>query len=68
MSCCILVALLSLTAFITSLVSMNKIKNMPGDMPGNPKKDLQNQNMIILLTTFSSLVISLGCLAMKRKF
>jgi len=67
MSCCILVALLSLTAFITSLVSMNKIKNMP-EMPGNPKKDLQNQNMIILLTTFSSLVISLGCLAMKRKF
>ena len=43
----IIVALLSLIVFITSLVSMNKIKTLQ-DMPGSPKKELQNQNMIIM--------------------
>jgi uncharacterized membrane protein len=66
MNCCILIAILSLIAFITALVSMNKIKNMP-DTPGSSKKELQNQNMIIMLATFITLVTSLGCLAMKPK-
>lgn len=66
MKCCILIAILSLTAFITALCSMNKIKSMPDNMPGSSKKDLQNQNMIILLSTFIVLVTSLGCLATKN--
>jgi hypothetical protein len=66
MHCCILIALLALVAFITSLLSMNKIKMIP-EMPGSTKKDLQNQNMVIMLTTFVILVYSLGCLVKTRQ-
>jgi membrane protein insertase Oxa1/YidC/SpoIIIJ len=67
MNCCILIAILALVAFITSLLSMNKIKSIP-EMPGSTKKDLQNQNMVIMLVTFVILVYSLGCLAKVKKY
>ena len=65
MRLCILIAILALVVFITSILSMNKIKNLP-EMPGSDKQTLQNQNMVILLGSFIILVVSLGCLATHK--
>jgi uncharacterized membrane protein len=65
MRLCIIIAVLALVVFITSILSMNKIKNLP-EMPGSEKQMLQNQNMVILLGSFIILVVSLGCLATHK--
>jgi hypothetical protein len=63
MRLCILIAVLALVVFITSILSMNKIKNLPLE---SEKQALQNQNMVILLGSFIILVVSLGCLATHK--
>lgn len=64
---CIIVALASLIVFITALVSMKRIKDLP-DMPGSDKGKLKTENALILVFSFVSLVVSVGCLAMNKPY
>lgn len=61
-----IIAIVSLIVFITALVSMKRIKDLP-DMPGSQKNNLKNENLIILIFSFISLIVSVGCLIMHKK-
>lgn len=65
MTYCFIIAFASLIVFIIALVSMKRIKDLP-DMPGTAKSRLKTENTTILIFSFISLIVAVGCLAMHK--